>query len=189
MSDHDEHSSVIKTPKQLIVVVLAAFIVPITVIALLTQFVTGGISTGKDDPAMSEQAVAKRLKPVGELALAGSSPAAAATVTAATPATATAPTPTPTPTPTPVSVSVAGGAKKAKSIYDASCAACHGSGVAGAPKLGDKQAWAPRIKAGNATLYNGALKGKNAMPAKGGNPALSDADVKAVVDYMVSQSK
>jgi len=185
VSDHDEHSSVIKTPKQLIVVVLAAFIVPITVIALLTQFVTGGISVGKDDPAMSEEAVAKRLKPVGELVLAGSPQAAAATATTAAtnvPAVAGA-------APAAAPAAAAGGANKAKSIYDASCAACHGTGVAGAPKLGDKLAWAPRIKAGNATLYNSSLKGKNAMPAKGGNPSLADADVKAVVDYMVSQSK
>lgn len=179
MSDHDEHSSVIKTPKQLIVVVLAAFIVPITVIVLLTQFVTGGISVGKNDPAMSDEAVAKRLKPVGELVLAGSPPAAAVAATATATATAA----------TTVAVAPATGANKAKSIYDASCAACHGSGVAGAPKLGDKPAWAPRIKAGNATLYNSALKGKNAMPAKGGNTSLADADVKAVVDYMVGQSK
>ena len=186
MSDHDEHSSVIKTPKQLIVVVLAAFIVPITVIALLTQFVTGGISVGKDDPAMSEEAVAKRLKPVGELVLAGSPQAAVVTVAtnASAPAAGVASAPISAAT-----APAAGGANKAKSIYDASCAACHGSGVAGAPKLGDKLAWAPRIKAGNATLYNSSLKGKNAMPAKGGNTSLTDADVKAVVDYMVSQSK
>jgi len=185
VSDHDEHSSVIKTPKQLIVVILAAFIVPITVIALLTQFVTGGISVGKDDPAMSEEAVAKRLKPVGELVLAGSPQAAAATATTAAtnvPAVAGA-----APAAAPAPAAAAGGANKAKSIYDASCAACHG--MAGAPKLGDKLAWAPRIKAGNATLYNSSLKGKNAMPAKGGNPSLADADVKAVVDYMVGQSK
>ena len=175
MSDHDEHSSVIKTPKQLIVVILAAFIVPIAVIVLLTQFVTGGISVSKNDPAMSDEAVAKRLKPVGELVLAGSPQAAAGAASAATATTA--------------AVAPATGANKAKSIYDASCAACHGSGVAGAPKLGDKLAWAPRIKAGNATLYNSALKGKNAMPAKGGNTSLADADVKAVVDYMVSQSR
>lgn len=179
MSDHDEHSSVIKTPKQLIVVILAAFIVPITVIALLTQFVTGGISVGKNDPAMSDEAVAKRLKPVGELVLAGSPQAATATVAASAPAAA----------PMAAAPAATGGANKAKSIYDASCAACHGTGVAGAPKLGDKQAWAPRIKAGNATLYNSALKGKNAMPAKGGNTSLADADVKAVVDYMVGQSR
>jgi len=57
------------------------------------------------------------------------------------------------------------------------------------PKLGDKQAWAPRIKSGNDALYNSAIKGKKAMPAKGGNVSLSDVDVMAVVDYMVSQAK
>jgi cytochrome c5 len=78
---------------------------------------------------------------------------------------------------------------KIKAAYTASCAACHTTGAAGAPKLGDKSTWAPRIKSGIDTLYNSAIKGKNAMPAKGGNASLSDADVKAVVDYMVSQAK
>lgn len=76
-----------------------------------------------------------------------------------------------------------------KAVYEANCAACHAAGVAGAPKTGDKAAWAARIKAGNETLYAGAIKGKNAMPAKGGNAALGDAEVKAAVDYMVAQSK
>lgn len=80
-------------------------------------------------------------------------------------------------------------AEKAKRIYTASCAACHTTGAAGAPKLGDDAAWAPRIKTGMETLYTSALKGKNAMPPKGGNAGLPDDDVKAVVDYMVSQSK
>jgi cytochrome c5 len=62
-------------------------------------------------------------------------------------------------------------------------------GAAGAPKQGDKAAWAPRIKNGNGTLYASAIKGKNAMPAKGGNASLSDDDVKSVVDFMVSQAK
>jgi cytochrome c5 len=61
--------------------------------------------------------------------------------------------------------------------------------VAGAPKVGDKAAWAPRIKQGIDTLHQSALKGKNAMPPKGGNASLSDADVMAAVDYMVSQAK
>lgn len=80
-------------------------------------------------------------------------------------------------------------AANGKGVYDANCAACHGSGVAGAPKFGDKTAWAARIKTGNDALYGSALKGKNAMPAKGGNAGLADADVKAAVDYMVGQSK
>ncbi len=66
---------------------------------------------------------------------------------------------------------------------------CHASGVAGAPKFGDKAAWAPRIKQGIDTLHNSALKGKNAMPPKGGNTALPDADVMAAVDYMVQAAK
>lgn len=76
-----------------------------------------------------------------------------------------------------------------KAIYDASCVACHSTGAAGAPKLGDAAAWAPRVKQGAPTLYTSAIKGKGAMPAKGGNPSLADADVKAAVDYMVAQSR
>jgi len=76
-----------------------------------------------------------------------------------------------------------------KAIYDASCVACHNTGAAGAPKLGDAAAWAPRVKAGAPTLYTNAIKGKGAMPAKGGNPSLSDADVRAAVNYMISQSE
>lgn len=76
-----------------------------------------------------------------------------------------------------------------KKIYSAGCVACHGSGVAGAPKAGDKAAWTPRIKTGKDALYASAINGKNAMPAKGGNPALSDAEVKAAVDYMVGLAK
>ena len=73
--------------------------------------------------------------------------------------------------------------------YKATCFACHDVGVAGAPKLGDKALWDPRIATGKDALYNSALHGKNAMPPKGGNAALSDADVKAAVDYMVGQVK
>jgi cytochrome c5 len=61
--------------------------------------------------------------------------------------------------------------------------------VAGAPKVGDKAAWTPRLKTGIDTLYASAIKGKAAMPAKGGNTSLSDADVKAAVDYMAAAVK
>ena len=76
-----------------------------------------------------------------------------------------------------------------KGVYASSCAACHATGAAGAPKAGDKAAGAPRIKTGNDALYASAIKGKGAMPAKGGNAALSDAEVKAAVDHMVGLSK
>jgi len=78
-------------------------------------------------------------------------------------------------------------------IYQAACVACHDAGVAGAPKLGDKGQWAKRIAKGIDTLYASAVNGvqgsAGAMPAKGGNPALSNAEVKAAVDYIVARSK
>ena len=76
-----------------------------------------------------------------------------------------------------------------KQVFDSTCTACHATGVAGAPKLGDKAAWAPRVKQGMDTLVQSALKGKNAMPPKGGNASLSDAQVHAAVEYMVNQAK
>lgn len=80
-------------------------------------------------------------------------------------------------------------AAKGKAVYDATCGVCHAAGVAGAPKTGDKAAWAPRLGSGVDALYASSLKGKNAMPPKGGNLALADADVKAAVDYMVGLVK
>lgn len=78
-----------------------------------------------------------------------------------------------------------------KQVYEGLCVACHAAGVAGAPKFGDKAAWAPRIAQGMDTLYMHSINGfqgkTGVMPPKGGNPSLSDAEVKAAVDYMVSQ--
>jgi cytochrome c oxidase subunit 2 len=76
-----------------------------------------------------------------------------------------------------------------KATYDGTCSVCHAAGVAGAPKFGDKAAWAPRVKQGKDTLYGSALKGKGAMPPKGGNTSLPDEAVKAAVDYMVGAAK
>ncbi len=74
-------------------------------------------------------------------------------------------------------------------IYRQACAFCHDKGIAGAPKTGDAAAWSPRLAQGLNTLYTTAIKGKGAMPAKGGNPALKDEDVKAAVDYLVAQAR
>jgi cytochrome c5 len=80
-----------------------------------------------------------------------------------------------------------------KAIYESACVACHGMGIAGAPKFGDKSAWTARIAQGANTLYEHALKGYQGkgglMPPKGGNMALSDADVKAAVDFMAAAAK
>jgi len=180
---HDEHASLIKTPQQLIIVVVLAFAVPIAVIVILTQLIIGGAGMSKGNPALSEEAIAQRLKPVGEVAVDPTqpkpAPSAAVAVAAAPAAIPGAPPP----------AAARADAGKGKPVYDSACMACHTAGVAGAPKLGDKAAWAPRLKTGTNTLYTSALKGKNAMPPKGGNLSLSDADVRAAVDYMVGLVK
>ena len=75
------------------------------------------------------------------------------------------------------------------SVYNSKCIICHGSGVAGAPKIGDKAAWAPRIAQGMDTLLANAIKGKNAMPPRGTCTECSDADLQAAIEYMISQSE
>lgn len=76
--------------------------------------------------------------------------------------------------------------------YNKTCMACHGTGAAGAPKIGDKADWGPRVAQGKQTLYDHAIKGftgqKGAMPPKGGAAQLSDDEVKAAVDFMVSKA-
>jgi cytochrome c5 len=167
----EEHSSLIKTPQQLIVVVLLSFLVPVIGIIMIASYATGGIKLGPENPA----AVAQRLKPVGEVNIGEVPPGAAAGL--AKPA-----------APSPAKAASAGGADAGKALYNSVCVACHGAGIAGAPKAGDKAAWKARIAQGKDVLYNSALHGKNAMPPKGGASA-PDADVKAAVDYLVSQSK
>jgi len=87
-----------------------------------------------------------------------------------------------------VSEVVDGGATGQK-IYKQSCQACHANGVANAPKPGDKAAWAPRIATGMDAMLATAKKGKGAMPPKGTCMGCSDDDLKAAIEYMVSQSK
>lgn len=88
----------------------------------------------------------------------------------------------------PVMVASAADLVKGEKIYTATCLACHGAGVLGAPKFADKAAWQPRIAKGVGVLHTNALNGFNMMPAKGGNAALKDDDVKAAVDFMLSKA-
>jgi len=107
-------------------------------------------------------------------------PAQAPSAAANAPATAAAPAVASAPSPDLV---------RGEKIYRQACAFCHDKGVAGAPKIGDVAAWSPRLAQGMDTLYAVSLRGKGAMPAKGGNPALADADVKAAVDFIVARSR
>ena len=113
--------------------------------------------------------------------------AAPAAAAAAAPAPAAAPA-APAPAAAPVAENTVG-----KKVYGSTCALCHGAGVAGAPKPGDKADWGPRIAQGKDTLYKHAIEGytgsKGMMPARGGGASLSDDEVKAAVDHMVALSQ
>lgn len=87
-------------------------------------------------------------------------------------------------------VAAAGGAPRSgQAVYDATCTMCHGAGIGGAPKVGDKAAWAPRIAQGKDTLHTHAIGGIRAMPPKGTCAACSDDEIIAAVDFMVGKSK
>jgi len=157
---HDPIEDNIDThPVKLAIWIAIGAVALIVGIYLLVQLAVYAYSerSQKNNAAMSDGAVKKRIAPAAQLAM---DPNAEAAAPAA-----------------------------GKATYDSVCHVCHGAGVAGAPKLGDKAAWAPRIKQGAAALHANAMKGKGAMPPKGGNPSLSDADVAAAVDYMVSAAK
>ncbi len=87
-----------------------------------------------------------------------------------------------------VAAVVSTGPKTGEQVVDAVCGACHKSGAAGAPKIGDKAAWAPRLGQGLDGLLKSAISGKNAMPAKGGNPNLSDLELGRAIVFMANQS-
>ena len=106
-------------------------------------------------------------------------PAAAAPASAAAPAAAA-------PAPAPQTVAAAAGSGEA--LYKQACVACHAAGVANAPKLGDKAAWAPRVKQGLPVLVQSVVNGKGAMPPKGGSSA-SEPELRAAVEYMVNAAK
>jgi cytochrome c5 len=80
-------------------------------------------------------------------------------------------------------------ANDGKEVYNQACAMCHVPGLANAPKFGDKAAWEPRIKAGRDAMMTAVLKGKGAMPAKGGNPKLTDEQIGAALDFMLAAAK
>lgn len=122
----------------------------------------------------------------GAPAAAAAAPSAPATTAVAAAPAATA-VQAPAATAAPQVAAAAGQAGEA--LYKQSCAVCHAAGIAGAPKTGDKAGWAPRIAQGVPVLVASAIKGKNAMPPRGGAATASDADIRAAVEYMVNLSK
>jgi len=158
VATHDPHSSFIKTPQQLIVVIALSFLVPIIGIVLLVQLVTS--ERGADANALTPESIAARIQPVGKVEFVGGGGAGGA----------------------------AAGARSGEEVVKAVCSTCHQAGVAGAPKIGDKAAWAPHMQHGLQEMVETALKGKGAMPPKGGNPSLTDDEVARAVVFMANQS-
>lgn len=124
--------------------------------------------------------------PAAPAAAADAAPAAAAPVAAAPAPAAPAAPAAAAPAAAPAQVAAAGA--NGEALYKQACIACHAAGVAGAPKVGDKAAWAPRLAQGMPALVNAAIKGKGAMPPKGGSSA-PDTEIAAAVEYMVNASK
>src|SRR5713101_1300135 len=147
------HESLIKTPKQLVIVLVLAFLVPIVVIVLLAQLATSG--RNYDEDAKSPEAVAKRIKPVAEVNMGTAGPAG-------------------------------GLLKTGEDVYKSVCRACHATGIAKAPKFGDRRDWAPRLREGQKKLVQVALKGEGAMPPRGGATDLSDIELERAVVYMAN---
>ncbi|MGV3655014.1 MAG: c-type cytochrome [Noviherbaspirillum sp.] len=159
MSDaHNEHQTAIKTPKQLIAAVIAGFLIPIICIVLLVQYVTTGSRSGAGSTGQSSEAIAERLRPVAAEGFVLKDVNAP-------------------------KVLMAGA-----DVYKTSCVACHGAGVAGAPKAGDAASWKERIAQGYDTLVKHAVEGLRAMPPKGGNPDLDNIEVARAVVYMANES-
>ncbi len=159
MSDaHNEHESAIRTPTQLMVAVIGFFLVTVLGIILLVSFVTTTKLTGAGTDSQSAEAIAARVRPVAEEGFTLKDANAPKVFLAA------------------------------DAVYSANCAACHTSGAAGAPKMGDAGAWGARIAQGYDTLVKHAVEGIRAMPAKGGNPDLDDIEVARAVVYMANQA-
>ena len=143
----------------MLLIVVGALVGFFVLIIIIAQLVTGSGDADKGVDKMVEAATVDRIKPFGEVNI-GAAP-----------------------------VMSASSAVDGKGTYQSACFACHGTGAAGAPKVGDKAAWKNRIAKGMSKLNNNAINGFKGMPAKGGNASLSDAAVKAAVEFMVKGSK
>lgn len=152
---HDmPHEGPIKTPKQLVVTVVFSFLIPIFLIVLLATYVAGFNKPGAGTDLLAEEAVARRIQPVGTVEI--------------------------------KDLADPGAMKTGEQVFNAQCAACHTTGAAGAPKLGDTAAWAPRVSTGYEALLNSALHGKGNMGAQGGGD-FTDFEIGRAVVYMANK--
>jgi cytochrome c5 len=147
------------------VVVLVGLVYALTV----SQFAVG-------PGAGTRQEIAARLAPVATVRIASEAPAG--------PAGALAPG-----APKTGQTAASGAESIGQARFEKTCSACHATGVAGAPKLGDRAAWAPRIAKGIDALLQSAINGKNAMPPRGTCVSCSDAELKAAIEYMLSKAR
>jgi cytochrome c5 len=143
-------------------------LIVVVVVAIYGLTVPRFEMAGSNAKSGQTAAVAERIKPVGAVTLAGAAVAPAAT---AAPAAA------------------AGAGKTGEEVYNSACFVCHGSGVAGAPKLGDAAAWQPRIAQGIPALLTSAINGKGAMPPRGTCAACSDAELRGAIEFMVGKAQ
>lgn len=151
---HDEHSSFIKTPQQLLVVLFLSFAVPIAGILLLVSLVIA--EHGTDPLALEPKTVSARLAPVGSVEV--------------------------------IDANAPKVFKTGEEVVKTVCAACHMTGAANAPKIGDKAAWAPHLRMGLDGLLKVAITGKGAMPPRGGVPDLADVELARAIVNMANQS-
>ena len=133
----------------------------LAVVMLGFGLTAGAVMANVDDEILS------RIQPVGEVCLQGEDCGAAAAPTA----------------------TASAGPRSGSDVYDSVCMACHATGAAGAPIIGDASAWAPRIDQGLETLFSHSINGYNAMPAKGGCASCPDEEIQAAVEHMVAKSK
>jgi cytochrome c5 len=141
----------------------------LAVLAIILIIIATNLTTDVAD-YKPEDVVVENIKPVGKVRVAGES----------------APEPAPAAT---APVQTAAAPKSGEEIYNGSCMGCHATGAAGAPKLGDAAAWAPRIAAGMDALMANAINGLNAMPPKGLCMTCSNDELQAAVEYIVSNSQ
>ncbi len=153
---HDDHASPIKTPKQLIVAVLAGLLVPIIIIVLLIQYVANDKKVGAGSTAQTPEAIVARISPVANEGYTFKDASGPKVL------------------------------QSGEAVYKMVCSACHDTGAAGAPKFADAGAWGPRIAQGYDKVVANAIGGLRAMPAKGGNPDLDDVEVARAVVHLAN---